>query len=247
MSNDLYCYFGHHKCATTWVNDILRGICGSLGLRLGIVSGVREFGGDLPAWVEEQQVDFLAYINADYDHVRKLGPFRGFHVVRDPRDVVVSGYFSHRHSHPTDGWPQLESHRAELEQLPKAEGLMLEMQTMSKQVLGEMGSWDYGDPRILELQMEDLTARPQAGFERVLGHLGLELPPGRLAEIIENHSFERKSGGRRKGEEDVTSHYRKGVAGDWVNHFEPRHRQYFAETFPYLLGKLGYPESPPAP
>ena len=30
--------------------------------------------------------------------------FRGIHLIRDPRDIVVSGYFSHLKTHPENEW-----------------------------------------------------------------------------------------------------------------------------------------------
>jgi hypothetical protein len=52
--------------------------------------------------------------------------------------------------------------------------------------------------------------------------------------------FEAKAGGRAKGSEDVSSHYRKGVAGDWMSHFTAEHADYFLRTFGDLLIDLGY-------
>ncbi|MDZ7673816.1 MAG: sulfotransferase domain-containing protein [Acidimicrobiales bacterium] len=40
---------------------------------------------------------------------------------------------------------------------------------------------------------------------------------------------------RPPGEEDVTSHLRKGVAGDWVNHFDAEHIEYFKAHYGDLL------------
>jgi hypothetical protein len=52
--------------------------------------------------------------------------------------------------------------------------------------------------------------------------------------------FEAKTKGRRAGTEDTASHYRKGVAGDWVNHFTPEVAAAFEERFGDLPQKLGY-------
>jgi hypothetical protein len=54
--------------------------------------------------------------------------------------------------------------------------------------------------------------------------------------------FDARSGGRRAGQEDTASHYRKGVAGDWVDHFTPVHVEAFQERFGGLLDRLGYAE-----
>jgi hypothetical protein len=52
--------------------------------------------------------------------------------------------------------------------------------------------------------------------------------------------FEKKTGGRKAGETDVESHYRKGVAGDWINHFTEKHVAYFNDRFGDVLLRTGY-------
>jgi hypothetical protein len=66
------------------------------------------------------------------------------------------------------------------------------------------------------------------------------IPEERLRTIIAKNSFDNLSGGRDKGEENVKSHYRKGVPGDWVNHFTPEHKHAFKERFNDVLIKTGY-------
>jgi hypothetical protein len=57
---------------------------------------------------------------------------------------------------------------------------------------------------------------------------------------LDRFSFQRLAGGRRPGEEDPASHYRRGVAGDWRNHLTPRHLVAFRERFGDLPERLGY-------
>jgi hypothetical protein len=61
-----------------------------------------------------------------------------------------------------------------------------------------------------------------------------------LLGTVYTRRFEAKAGGRTKGSEDVSSHYRKGVAGDWIAHFTPEHADYFIRTFGDVLIELGY-------
>jgi hypothetical protein len=69
------------------------------------------------------------------------------------------------------------------------------------------------------------------------------LPVSEFLAIVYSNRFSAKAGGRKPGDEDVNSHYRKGVAGDWVNHLNAEHRQYFKSNFGDLLQKLGYEKS----
>ena len=65
----------------------------------------------------------------------------------------------------------------------------------------------------------------------------------RLLGIVHAHDFKRLSGGRRQGKEDGTSHYRKGIVGDWQRAFTPRVKERFKELYGLLLDQLGYAAS----
>jgi len=52
--------------------------------------------------------------------------------------------------------------------------------------------------------------------------------------------FEAQTGGRPRGVEDVTAHQRKGVAGDWRNHFTDRIKRAFKARYGGLLVATGY-------
>lgn len=169
-----FAYYSHHKCATGWTNSILRELCFHLGLRHRTAHGPQQYGdhGSLQAWVEAYNVEVLAYTNAEIEEAEALPSHRGFHVVRDPRDVLVSGYFSHKNSHPTNNWPELEAHREALQSLSKEEGLLKEIE-FSRPFLTAMREWNYDQQHVLEVKMEDLTQDPDTQLRRVLRHLGL--------------------------------------------------------------------------
>lgn len=274
----LRAFFGHHKCATTWINSIAQPVCQRLGLKFVNVDNTRAFDNDLAQFVAGQQAGFLSYTNAAIQHTRRLGQARAFHVIRDPRDLIVSAYFSHRNSHPTTGWAELAAHRERLQSVAKDEGLFIEM-AFSAWELDDLNRWDYAQPTVLELKMEDLIARPYERLLEAFQFLGLagadlrftgsqalavladraqarsrgllpfkirprQVPALELFGIVYENRFEAKTRGRRAGDEDPHSHYRKGVAGDWVNHFNADHRRRFKERYNDLLLKLGYETSP---
>jgi hypothetical protein len=67
-----------------------------------------------------------------------------------------------------------------------------------------------------------------------------KIPVERLLGIVYENDFSKKAGGRKPGEEDVKSHYRKGIAGDWRNQFNEEHKKFFKDHFNKLVVKLGY-------
>jgi len=95
----------------------------------------------------------------------------------------------------------------------------------------------------LDKKFEDLIANPMEEFTEIFSHL--QIIPNLLSKedlraIIEKYSFERLSNGRTQGEENVYSHYRKGIAGDWKNHFSEQHIERFKKLFNPILIKTGY-------
>jgi hypothetical protein len=217
-------------------------VCACASLKIAHHHYESFFDGDIVALHDREPFDFWRYTNADINFVRPVKDLLGFHVVRDPRDVIVSAYFSHYYSHPDEYWPRLRHYRPYLRSLAKRDGLLAEME-FNALFLAHMLMWDYTNPRILELRFEDMITDRAMYFERAFRHLGVvpvQLSVDALTEIVEKYSFERLSGGRRAGSEDLTSHYRRGVPGDWRSHFQPCHVEYFKQLYNPLLLKLGY-------
>ena len=260
----LLAFFGHHKGATTWIGNIINQICQSSGLKCIRANSPKWFKFNLQNYIDENKADFLNYINADITYVNQLQSFKGFHVIRDPRDIAVSAYFSHLHTHPTEVWPELLEHRKKLVDIPKDEGLLLDIEFSNRlrldghnlNLFSSMKNWDYSNPHIMEVKFEDIIQNSHELFSKVFDFLGLlNKPPvgclqqkivtGNISreilfQNIESNNFLNLTNGRNTGEENRNSHYRKGVVGDWKNHFNEKHKNYFKNNYNGLLVKLGY-------
>lgn len=268
-------YFGHHKCASSWVWNILREVSKSAGLNHEVVHNSHMFDNDLPSFIRNSKVDFLSYTNADIKHLNSVDLFRGFHVIRDPRDIVVSAYFSHKYSHPTEQAKELILLRKSLNEASLRDGLLIEIDFL-EHIFEHIYSWDYHQENVMEVRMEDLTRDPYEKFMNIFSFLGLNGGEGTgglklwlkniavdvntlvrskntrvhkkllakdLLHCVYDNRFSKKSGGRGKGDENIKSHYRKGVPGDWVNYFEDAHKNHFKERYPNLLTKLEYEQN----
>lgn len=280
-------YFGHHKCGSTMILRIINKVCLYLELAHQHFHSPKMWGFEsnpllLDAVARQRHLDFVSYISADWNMLGDHGRYRGVHVIRDPRDIVVSSYFSHRYSHSTDGWPELVEFRKVLESMPKDEGLFENMRFTEKLTINgwdtnlfrTLRTWNYSSPNILELRFEDLVANPYQKFLDIFEFLGLidqsdpqsfsslldfsmfkarlsqprlprwgvpsQLPGWVLLSFVYENRFSKLAGGRKSGEENVKSHYRKGKSGDWKNHFTDAHKAYFKEHYNDLLVTLGY-------
>jgi len=239
---DLKAFFGHHKCGSQWASKIFLAFARHQGQKTSKVTAPKEFDNDLAEFCRRRQVAFLAYTNADYGHVRELSFHRAIHLIRDPRDLCVSAYFSHLHSHPVKGWPELRAHRAILKRLPFDEGLLADME-FNQPYLTHLGTWEYGNPKVLEARFEDIVHDQGAiFFHRAAAFLLFDMSHHGCAmdSLVKSNTFRHLSGGRERGHADTHSHYRTGMIGDWRNHFNERHIQYFKAVNNWVLVATGY-------
>ena len=281
QTKPLLAFFGHHKAASSTIAAMLGGICYEMCLKPFPCNSPQKFDYDLKKFIEVNKVDCLSYTNADYQYTKHLTNYRGFHVIRDPRDTLVSAYFSHLYSHPTKNFPELIPHREKLSQLSKNEGLIAEMD-FSDVYFQHMYHWNYKLPNVLEIKMENLFADPYDNFTTIFNFMGIldvssnsnikpiypklvktinkihiktnrfsplyfkqgKLSKSRLMDKINEYKFENLAKGRKRGQQDVKSHYRKGVSGDWKNHLTSEHIKLFKDRYNDLVLKTGYESDP---
>jgi hypothetical protein len=183
---------------------------------------------------------YIDYSN--YAGIPKPENHRAFFVMRDPRDVLVSWYFSSRYSHGLMG--VVGDVRKMLSDIPKSEGLCYSINHLGEFGLFEaLSSWVDAareDKNVMLVRFEDITGDDAAiHFGRLFEHLDIAVPDPILRELLDEYSFERLSR-RKKGDEDKKAHYRKGVAGDWMNHFDDAVSTAFNDLTGDLIAKLGY-------
>jgi hypothetical protein len=98
----------------------------------------------------------------------------------------------------------------------------------------------HGHKGATHVRYEDLRRNTVGELRKVvLGLTGRQLSPEVATAIVEEFSFERQAG-RRAGEEDKRSFLRKGVVGDWRNHFNREAREIFDLYAGDELILLGY-------
>jgi hypothetical protein len=237
----LIAFWGQHKCGSNWINRITEAVATRIGLRYEKFSRPTEFDRDLPAHVARNGLQCVSWVNAEHRMIKDLD-YRAYHVVRDPRDILVSAYFSHLKTHPTDRWPRLAEFRPKLQAVSKDEGLMMEFDFI-KDVFRRLREWDLSDQRTLTLRLEDISPDPPAAFRRAFEFVGFfdaGLSEWGFKRIMKRFRFEKMSGGRRRGVENRDSHFRKGEHGDWKNHFTAEHTAYFKAQLNDILVKYGY-------
>lgn len=175
--------------------------------------------------------------------------YRAIHIVRDGRDVAVSGFF-HVYRNlvvkggETEGVVKENVEgvlRGEADRLFTDDHLRVRAESWNVVATGidDRLRSQLGE-RYLLIRYEDLLADRHAAVERIFSFIGAEHTPALVDEVIERTSFEQMSGGRSAGQMDVRSGRRKGTAGDWVNYFTARDRALFAELAQPALERFGY-------
>lgn len=94
--------------------------------------------------------------------------------------------------------------------------------------------------RYFELRYEDLHREPEPIVRGLFEFLGVDAGDAVVTDCIGAASFKRLTGGRKRGQEQPGAFMRKGVIGDWRNHFDEVDRATFQEHAGTLLKELGY-------
>ncbi|MEM9303181.1 MAG: sulfotransferase domain-containing protein [Pseudomonadota bacterium] len=166
-------------------------------------------------------------------------------MIRDPRDMIVSGYFYHRWceeiwANSPDQNHGGKSYRERLNSLGQEEGLTVEMERFSVACLAEMRDWNYEDPAFIEVKYEDAMRDSERVFRRIFAHYGFDATAiDDAMEIVRELGFTRQSG-RKPGDVLEGNHLRSGKAGQWQEVFSATHRKRCKELMGQALIDLGY-------
>ncbi|HNY01581.1 MAG TPA: sulfotransferase domain-containing protein [Bacteroidales bacterium] len=222
----------HHKTGTAWLQSVFEEIAREMSLRFCLTSKkVRPDPG----------CDIDLNYHSAFDLTSLSAGYRGVHLIRDPRDIIVSGCFYHQTS--SEAWlyqplPRLNgaTYHDTINSLPSFdEQLLFEMGFIGEVTIRDILNWDYTNPFFQELKYEDLVQDSGLlifrDLFRFLGFSEDQLPV--LLSVAEKHSLF-SSGFVRGG------HVRSGDSGQWRKHFKPEHKERFIELFGDALVRLGY-------
>lgn len=230
---------GSPKTGTTWMLNMISSIPG--------YRGIGNFSGDIQRYFEVEPGEVVHghdWYRNDLGEMLASKNFKVILLIRDPRDQVVSRMFHVKRSSKHSWYERFQA-------LSNDEALMLSIEGREdlpaiSTLIQVTSSWINSGWPILSVRYEDLLANPEKHFGSVLHYLGIQSQY--LAKIIvKRNRFERLSVGRRfwqqarkPGQEDLSSHYRKGTVGDWNNHFKEDHKQKMKEVAGNQLIELGY-------
>lgn len=175
----------------------------------------------------------------------KLSSYKGSHTIRDPRDVIVSGYFYHLWT--KEKWAHIprekygnRSYQEYLNSLDREEGLMVEMNRFASYDIKHMVQWDYNNPHIFEIRYEEIIESEETIFHELFQHYGFNRSAIATAmKIVEKCSFKNVAK-RQIGEIKSQSHLRSGKTRQWENVFSDKHKNHCKKLLGNALIQLGY-------
>ncbi len=165
-------------------------------------------------------------------------------LIRDPRDILTSRMVAE----PEFERRCIQAMRAPTSHFHRADHTLM-WPSLRQMIDGFCHVLDRENMRFI--RFEDLHRRPRQAYREALAWLGwlpdpfVELDDAALDRILYLGSFERQTGGRRKRGDnragwDPGSNCRKGVVGDWRNHWTEPMKDVFKEIAGESLIALGY-------
>ena len=240
----------YHKCLTVYFRRIMEA---ALNKGLPWSRGYRHFNSHLEDFYGGFRSYRLASINNRALDLERLGVFRISRFIRDPRDLVVSGYFYHQRGtepwltvpSPTEAdWYYANGYVPEnlrhtgisfaeyLQSVPEEEGLLAEIEFRERH-FDSMARWPPRHPHIVTYRYEEVVGREAAVFRDLFAFHGFSAIERRLG----MWAARRQAVGGRGSD----PHVRNPAPGQWRAHFTPRVRRAFDARYAGLVRQLGYP------
>jgi len=248
-SPNIVLHFSYHKCLTAYYQRIMRRLGGTYYF------DYQHFKSDISSFDAKVKSAKRggAYSVNNHSDIDFAGfpQYKGSHFIRDPRDLIVSGYKYHLRTkeiwaidskydwnkitqHPyfaelvesnTAKWPNNISYQDYLNTLPKDRGIVLEMLWR----LGgfkHMGEWDFNNPEIIEFKYEDIIGHEIEVFDQIFDHYGFSTKvKERGLELVDELSLKNM----KKQEQ---SHVRHGGSRQWESELSQEHLKTFDQLYP---------------
>ena len=171
-------------------------------------------------------------------------------VTRDPRDMYVSFYYHETQYRDREKHLAITRYFRHDPSRPLKEDFAIYLEARLTHVTHPtfplsafVRAWQ-SRPGVVWVRYTDCLDDAEAELTRVVEELGLPLDPVRVRHAVEANSFEAATRARgqqrRAGEADPGAFERKGISGDWKNHFERRSCELVERHEGASLRALGY-------
>lgn len=237
----------YHKCLTSYFQKIMHGLNELPGY------SYKHFKSHIDDFSSDKESYYLSSLNNQFVESEQLTENCTIsRFVRDPRDLIVSGYYYHRRgSEPwtkivnpsEDCWTGVngtlpsaigsaDSFSSYLARVPKEDGLIAQIDFRQKH-FESMRKWNVRDKSILLLRYEDIVHNEVESFSDLFEFHKLPNDvTSYLLDKVDEFSMRRQVG--------KSKHIRNPEPGQWREHFSPKVIDYFDSRYSDLINLYGY-------
>lgn len=232
--------FTVHKSASTFFNWYLKELAAETGHIYVDVNGY--FGTQGPKGLAEQQepqfinkvfkkIGFIYGPLRNYIPVTQMEDYPVVLVLRDPRDVLTSQYFSIKNSHPLVT-PEL-IRRRKIAQTATVDEHVLGQADRFVKTYSEYLEHVYQKKNVLFIRYEEMILDFKSCLLKINTHCDLGLTEEQLKKLDKSEKFKKKH-------EDQSTHIRKISSGDYKEKLKPETIEILNKKFDAILKKLQY-------
>jgi hypothetical protein len=255
--NILIC--GYQKSGTTWATRLVAQLLDAPS------AGYWKYEGKTFVFEgEERASEFVCYQSHHmlYETIALEGPKieKVIYIVRDPRDIVVSGVFHfnfyspwledliRKNAKPAPVMNLLKILNSRFHSKKYKVKRMIMMLQKGDPFI-EHCNWPWNDhvlpylnhKEILIIKYEDLLLSGVTTAKKILVHVGYQKPDKEIISDLRLQSFEVKRRAFKKQNAKIkVKHLRKGVVGDWKNHLSEKEVFLINKNHGQLMHRLGY-------
>jgi len=238
---------GLPKAGSTLLNNLMRPLCTHAGLEpFAITNRLRRMGfpmsvwpGDISSMLPEKGYAYHGFRAWMFDAPPPA--FASGHtvfLVRDPRDIVVSQYFSEGFSHVKPGTEKTDALAREFDERRAAVQAMSIDQYVRETAPSVRGYYQTTVDRLAAIdykawRYEDVVFEKERWVNEMLDYLGLSAPAGVISRVVERNDI-------RPSSEETDKHIRKVTPGDHREKLTPETIAELNELFAPILERYGY-------
>lgn len=236
----------YHKCITNYYQKIFNNYFDSIDEP----GEYKHFKSELNSFLKFSDKHLISSINNHYIDIdprgRKISRF-----IRDPRDLVVSGYFYHKKG--TEAWTKIidpleadwmsvngtlprdlkrgESFSMLLNRLEKDDGMIAQIEFRKKH-FESMRLWP-DSKNVLLFKYEEILGRELEVFSQLARFYGFDAQQEKvLLRFVDKYSVAKNIG--------KSPHIRNPEPSQWQKHFSPKVESFFNNLYEDIVIKYGY-------
>jgi len=243
-NNQSILFFTTHKCASVYVGMILKKLIKDTSITpIDLDNYFWRIGTSKENIREEysKAIKSFGYLYAPLrspdeclSQINSLDNYKVLLMLRDPRDVLTSMYFSVAYSHyvPTSQKDSLLTRRENIQQQAIDEFVIDDMPNLLKKY-NACCQRLLGEPNVLFVKYEDMVTDFSSWLDSIINFLQFDVSQETVSQLTKEANFDVK-------EEDIYSHKRQVTPGDHKRKLAPETIKILNSEFGEVLDLLGY-------